>query len=385
MQGLGRKLALIGPMGSGKSALSRKLTAKYGCTALDTDAEFVKRFGPIPDFFASYGEAAFREKEQILLTEAASSDVDVVATGGGAVKNKRGMNALRAYRDIVYLSAPIDVLKRRIEKSDRPLKADLEKVTAERAPLYEKYADYHIDTSVDSLAELEIALKNKRRRRYDAVLCDSDDTLLDFAKACETAVGAALHDLGVDMDGAAAYKIFRPITDSVWLRHERGEITRQQLFNERVRQFSEQIGKTLSPEEFNVAYRKHLRDTRFLREGAIEFLQSLHTLGLKIYVITNADSYCASQRLKPILPYVDGTFISEDMGYSKPDKRFFDVVIAATDIERSRTIVFGDGENSDIKGGEMSGIDTCLYAPNGVSATAADYTVNDYSGLLSLI
>ncbi len=92
MEGLTRRrLALIGPMGSGKSSLARRYTAKYGGTVFDTDAEFTRRNGDIPAFFARNGEEEFRKAEQRLLVEAAQSDASVISTGGGAALCRKGM------------------------------------------------------------------------------------------------------------------------------------------------------------------------------------------------------------------------------------------------------------------------------------------------------
>lgn len=383
---MSRRLAFIGAMGSGKSSLARRYTAEFGGTVFDTDREFVKRYGSIPDFFARRGEAEFRRIEQKLLTEAAESDCSVISTGGGAVYSKSGMAAVRKHCDIVYLTAPVEVLKARIQRSDRPLKNDIERVVKERAPLYEKYADYTIDSSFDSLKELKKALEKPRKNRYDIVLVDSDDTLLDFNASCAQAVKNALKSLGVKFDPQKAVDIYRPLTEHYWKLHESGEISRQQLFLLRERDFAKSLGTEFKEGEFNKEYRRYLRQTKFVRYGAQEFLTSLDKRGVKSYIITNADSYCASERLKPVIEYTNGAFISEEIGYSKPDARFFDAVYKSIGCpDKNRVIVFGDGETSDIKGAVGYGLDCCLYAPNGYTATAADYCVRDYNEFLEVL
>ena len=383
---LRRKIALIGPMGSGKSNLCRRLTQRFGFTTLDTDKEFVHRYGPIPEFFAEHGEAEFRKIECEIMEWAAQSDAQIIATGGGAVLNKRGMNALRRTCDIVYLTAPIDVLKARIAKSDRPLKNDIERIMNERAPLYEKYADYVVDSTVDSLPELEKCLAHPRRNRYDIALVDSDDTVLDFAAASAYALKKTLKSLGVLVDGDRAVELFRPVVRDVWASLERGEITRDELFIIREKNFASAIGVNFKEGEFNTEYRKNLRETQFVRYGAIEFLQSIKSRGVAVYIITNADMYCASNRLKPVLPYVDGMFVSEEIGYAKPDTRFFDAVNDRLGgIDKARTVVIGDSESSDIRGGVSYGLDTVLYAPGGYTSTAADYVISSYDEFMSVL
>ena len=380
------KLALIGCMGSGKSNLARNYTAKYGGSFFDTDKEFVRRYGPINKFFEQKGEAEFRRIEQKLLIEAARSNATVIATGGGAVLSRRGMNALKSSCDIVYLTAPFEVLNARIQKSDRPLKNKLQDVLAARAPLYEKYADYTIDTSCDSLTELEHVLKKGRKNRYDVVLVDSDETLLDFHAAQKFALKSALDELNVNVDIERAIGLFRPIVKTVWERLERGEITRDELFLQRESMFAEAIGVKFNTGEFNTAYRRYLRSTKYVLYGAVDFLKELSSRGIKAYIITNADVYCASERLKPLLPYVDGAFISEAVGYDKPDVRYFEKVLEEIGApDKSRVIVFGDSETSDIKGACDSGLDSCLFARRGAVETSADFVATSYRGFLDII
>ncbi len=379
------RLCFIGCMGSGKSSLARRYTAKYGGEVFDVDKEFAKLYGDISTFFATRGEAEFRRLEEQLMISAARGDYAVVSTGGGAVLSKRGMAALRAVCEVVFLSAPQQVLKARIEKSDRPLKTDLERVLRERMPLYEKYADYTVDSSVDSLSELEKALTFPRSRRYDVVLCDSDNTLLDFTRASAWAVEHTLSELGVKCDPERAVALYRPIVKDVWEKLERGEISRNQLFDLREDAFAAALGTHFERGAFNGLYRAYLRETRFVKDGAIEFLQQLKARGVAVYIITNADVYCASQRLKPIVPYVDGAFISEALGVNKPDVGFFEEINKRICLDRSRTIVFGDSPTADIKGAVDYGLDSCLFDPSGKLASDADYTAACYDDFLAII
>ena len=373
-------------MGSGKSSLARRAAAKYGGEVFDTDREFTRRYGAINDFFAHKGEQEFRRIEQELLIEAASSGTSYIATGGGAVLSKRGMYALRSKCDIAYLSAPIEELEARIRKSDRPLKNKLQDTMKARGPLYDKYADYVVDTTVDSMSSLEAAVKDPRRNRYDVVLCDSDDTLLDFQKARSQSIMNTVARLKLPISGEAADRAYKSVVCRVWKRLERGELTKSELEVERVKMLGEELGVALDVDAFNKTYIDEMRSTRFVREGAIEFLQKLRERGMRSYIITNSFIHMAEKRLEPLRPYVDGEFVSEEVGYYKPDKKYFDAVleaIGATD--KDRVIVFGDSETSDIAGGINSGLDTCLLDVKGDKTTAADYRVGRYAEFLDVV
>ncbi len=384
----GKRLVFIGPMGSGKSSLARRVSAQYGGDVFDTDREFVRRYGDIKAFFERKGEAEFRKIETELLREAADSTAAYIATGGGAVLDKRGMCALRAKCDVVYLSAPVSVLESRIKNSNRPLKGKLSETLKARAPLYEKYADYIIDTSVDSVSALLTALETPRKNRYDVILCDADDTLLDFRKAMRHAVIAAVRgecDCSASDDAICA--AYSAITDEVWSELERGEITRAELNAARFVMLKERLGADFSPERTNARYVPEMQKTRFTIDGAKEFLDAARARGVKVYIITNSFAHIASQRLKALDGHHDGAFISENVGYDKPDVRFFARVCEAVGaVDKNRILVFGDGENSDISGGIAYGVDTCLFDRHGKNrATAADYRACDFDRVLKII
>lgn len=383
---LRKKLALIGAMGSGKSSLARRYVQKYGGSSLDTDAEFVRRHGAIADFFDLRGEAEFRKIESDILVEAANSDIDVIATGGGAVLSKVGMSALRKTREIVYLTAPFDVLEMRIKKSARPLKNDLARVMEAREPLYLKYADYTVDSSEDSLRSLEQALKTPRTNRYDTVLCDADDTVLDFAATMKNSIIAAARREKLSAPSDRVYAAYKSLLPSVWERLERNEITREQLETERFALLSEALGEKIDVSRMNETYTDEMRRRRDVRDGAIEFLKALRARGIKVYIVSNGIARIKSEQLKAIEDHIDGAFVSETVGFNKPDVRFFERVESEIGgLDKDRTIVFGDSETSDISGGIVFGVDTCLFDTTGSKRSAADYRVTSYAEFLDLV
>ena len=86
---------------------------------------------------------------------------------------------------------------------------------------------------------------------------------------------------------------------------------------------------------------------------------------------------------------VDGVFISEDIGYDKPRKEFFDAVLHAIgDPQRERVLLVGDSLLTDMPGGIEAGIDTCLYDRTGRkfgSGLAIDYEIDDLVALSSIV
>lgn len=382
-----RKIALIGMMGSGKSTLAELYAAKHGISAYDTDKVFTRRYGDISAYFEAHGEQAFRNIETELLIDAANSDYGIIACGGGAVLSKRGMAAIRSTCDIVYLNAPISVLRERIENSDRPLKRDIERLVTERAPLYERYADYTLNEGgEDVMSELEKLISTPRKNRYDILLCDADDTVLDFKAAMRQAIINSARAVGITRSDDEIVCAYDTINKAAWEKLERGEITRAELDIQRFETLRDRFNGRFDPAEMSEIYLLEMRKTRFVIDGAIEFLNSVKAKGIKVYIVTNGMLRMAKERLKALDGAVDGSFISEEIGYDKPDIRFFETVHEAIGKpNKNRILIFGDSATSDIAGGAAFGIDTCLFDRSGKTEVESDYKASDYSQVLDII
>ena len=143
-----RSVFLIGMMGAGKSTVGRLLAQHLNFDFIDADRELESRSGaPIPTIFDVEGEAGFRRREVALLQELSQRPEIVLATGGGAVLNEEMAQALRQRGLVIYLRATADEIFRRTRNDrSRPLlqtpnpRAVIDKLVAEREPLYEKAA-----------------------------------------------------------------------------------------------------------------------------------------------------------------------------------------------------------------------------------------------------
>src|SRR6185312_1322115 len=76
---------LVGPMGSGKTAVGRYLARLLDLTFHDSDTEIERRTGvDIPFIFEKEGEVGFRQREREAIEFLTAMDHIVLATGGGA-------------------------------------------------------------------------------------------------------------------------------------------------------------------------------------------------------------------------------------------------------------------------------------------------------------
>lgn len=160
-------LFLIGYRGSGKSSVAAALAELLGWPWIDTDLEIERQAGKtIRQIFAEEGEAGFREREAAAIARIAAADRQVVALGGGAVLRPDNRLALRGRGRVVWLQASPQVLWQRIAgdpatAARRPDLtaagglAEVERLLAERTPLYAACADLTVPT--EGLAPGEIA------------------------------------------------------------------------------------------------------------------------------------------------------------------------------------------------------------------------------------
>jgi shikimate kinase len=149
-----RNIFLIGPMGSGKSAVGKYLARMVRAPFVDSDVEIERRTGvDIPFIFEKEGEAGFRERERETLEALTSDGPMVLATGGGAVLLPQNRAYLSERGCVVYLKTSVAQQVYRVKHArNRPLLNNvdpgekLEQLMRERAPIYEGLADVTVST-----------------------------------------------------------------------------------------------------------------------------------------------------------------------------------------------------------------------------------------------
>ncbi len=152
-------ISLIGPRGCGKTKVGKLLADWLGGRCVDTDDLITRHSGrTIAAIFAYEGEAGFRRWERKAIEQVTTAPPAVVSVGGGAVVDERNIEALRQVSKVVWLTAPVETLWQRISSDEasgdtRPPLTDvggreeLERILAERSPLYERAADLMVDTA----------------------------------------------------------------------------------------------------------------------------------------------------------------------------------------------------------------------------------------------
>lgn len=225
--------------------------------------------------------------------------------------------------------------------------------------------------------------------RFKIVLLDADETIFDFIASEKNALLRTASEFGLSPDENDT-KVYSTINLSLWKQLELGTVSREELTILRFEQWLEYLCEfNINPIEFNMVYEENLSKAGILFPGAENFVKKLSD-SASVYIVTNGTAKCQHGRMNtsPVKNHISGMFISEEIGFAKPDIRFFDVVFDSIGITSlSEIIIVGDSLTSDMQGGRNAGITTCLYCPsaNVQNNPLCDYIISDYNQFFQII
>ena len=163
MHSKNNNIILVGPMGSGKTTIGRRLSERLTLDFFDSDHEIVNTTGvSIDHIFDVEGEKGFRTRESDVLKKLCNMPNIVLATGGGAVILEENRELMKKASSIIYLSSSVDQILRRTAKSKtRPLleksnnrRKTITDIVEARDPLYREVSSQIIDTNGKKLNEV---------------------------------------------------------------------------------------------------------------------------------------------------------------------------------------------------------------------------------------
>jgi len=223
-------------------------------------------------------------------------------------------------------------------------------------------------------------------KKYDYFLFDADGTLFDF-DAAEVSAFAKTFKAYSFVYTEEILRLYKQINEKAWADFELGKRSKGEIVTWRFKMLFEKLSLDCDPEIFNDAYLTALGEECQLIFGAESMLKRLKAAGKDIYIITNGVFRVQESRRKKstIDTFITETFVSESIGFQKPDVRFFEHVLSSLPtVDKSNMLVIGDSLTADIKGGNLAGIDTVWFNPTGVknhSDAMPTYEVSDLSEL----
>lgn len=227
--------------------------------------------------------------------------------------------------------------------------------------------------------------------KYDVLLFDVDNTILDFDKSEETALANAFAKCGLPYD-AHVLNVYRRNNVLQWQRYERGEISRDEVLTNRFLLTLEELDvKNCNIQLLEELYETGLHAGFYKVNHAEEVLRQLLQSGKKLYVVSNGVLSIQNSRMQGsgLDKYFLKRFISEEIGIPKPSVEFFRRSFAQIpNFEKAKALVIGDSLSSDIQGGINVDVDTCWFNPNGTENTSGlqpTYEISDLRELLEIV
>ena len=202
-------------------------------------------------------------------------------------------------------------------------------------------------------------------KQYNFLLFDIDDTLLDFKATEKSALTLLFEQQGITLTDEIEHT-YNQINQTLWQAFERDEINRNEIFASRFPLLFKELDIAIDGLEFEKNYRHFLNHGYDLIDGSLKLLKELSSKH-SIYAVTNGISKTQYQRMEAanLLPWFKDIFVSEDTGYQKPMKRYFDYVFERIpNFSIDQSLIIGDSLSSDILGGQTVGMDTCWFNPN---------------------
>lgn len=224
------------------------------------------------------------------------------------------------------------------------------------------------------------------------LLWDLDGTLLNFDAAEHNALKACFEKLGLGVCTDEMIERYVKINKQYWQKLERGEISKQEVLIGRFREFFRKEGlEAECAEGFNEEYQIRLGDTIVFCDDAFELVKEFKQKGYLQYIVTNGTKVAQDRKLdrSGLRELFDGIFISEEVGFEKPMKGFFDKVFNEIGTYHSdEVIIIGDSLSSDMCGGNNVGITCCWYNPKkeaNQSDLQIDYEIADLRELKEIL
>jgi 2-haloacid dehalogenase len=225
--------------------------------------------------------------------------------------------------------------------------------------------------------------------KYQTLLFDLDDTLLDFGVARLAAHRASCEAHGHGFDDEL-YQRFNEINDELWKAYEEGKIPQAQVRQTRHERLFKERGHVVDGAIFDATYSHHLAQGFHPIPGALELVAKL-SQAFPLYIVSNGVATIQASRLagSGLRPHFKDVFVSEAIGSQKPHKAFFDHVFSQIPaFEPGTALIIGDSLSADIAGGNAAGIDTCWFNPGGkpnASGHRPTYEVRSYGELQAIV
>ncbi len=221
------------------------------------------------------------------------------------------------------------------------------------------------------------------------VLIDIDNTLIDFNKCASHSIEVIFNKYGLPFSEDTV-KTFLTENIKIWQRLENGEITKAYLRENRWNIILGKLSLEGDGKAFEELFETGIAESAFEVDGATDFLEYL-SRKYPLYVVSNGFGKIQKNRLRisGFDKYFKNLFFSEDIGFQKPSKEFFDFCFKELGFPpKNEVILIGDSLSADITGGVNYNIKTVWFNKNNESLPEnikPDYEIRNLYEIKSIL
>ena len=193
---------------------------------------------------------------------------------------------------------------------------------------------------------------------------DLDDTILDFHKAERIALSKTLTEFGVE-PAEEVLSLYHRINLWHWEQLEQGKLTREEVLVGRFAALLRELGVSADAVRCTRSYEGNLAVGHYFLPGAEEAVANL-SQKYRLFLASNGTATVQAGRLTSanLYRFFETVFISQELGFNKPAKEFFDACFARIpDFDPKKAVMVGDSLTSDIRGAKGAGIAACWFNP----------------------
>ena len=205
---------------------------------------------------------------------------------------------------------------------------------------------------------------------YKHLFFDLDHTIWDFDKNAEETLHELYHTYNLKQLGLHSPDLFIEVytrnNHQLWADYHVGKISKEVLRSTRFSKTFIELGVSpdLIPGRFEDDYVSicptktnlfpHAHDT-------LSYLEAKYTL----HIISNGFKESTEQKIgnNGLAKYFSTIFISEIIGFNKPDKAIFEHALSATEAKVSESVMIGDSVEADIRGAQDFGMKAIYFNP----------------------
>ena len=218
-----------------------------------------------------------------------------------------------------------------------------------------------------------------------AILIDIDDTILDFKKSSKKAFINTIKDFNLTYKDEY-FSYFEQINSDLWRDQKLGKISIKNLFKKRSAMMIEYLGLGVDNNFFTETFSINLSHQAILVDGIEDLLSYLNNK-YKLYAASNSVYKRQVSRLKKanLYNFFDGIFVSDTLGYEKPDGKFFEKIIDQIDFNKNEVIMIGDSLKSDIVGAKNAQIKSIWFSEKDTENKIYNYKVKNLSEIKKIL